>query len=232
LTGKGLSSPACGGPIPCERAGLAGGRKERNKDFFMDKDYINILVFHTTFGIRRLRIRKEKLRMVTYLLLFFQFSVTFFFCDYVQVRKKTFLLNQLRQQSQTQKSHIQLFSTKIEDLEKKLSKLKDIDQKIRIIANLERGPETLPFIGMGGSSFSVTRAKSVTREKSAETLPVEKPKRLESKAVEPKTEVPKVEKPITEEPREQKPKESELTEKGEVNAHPNELPAEITPEPQ
>jgi len=194
----------------------------------MDKDYINILVFgHTTFGIRRLRIKKESLRMATYLLVFFQFSITFFFCDYVQVRKKTFLLNQLRQQSQIQKSHIQLFSTKIGDLEKKLSTLKDIDQKIRIIANLERGPETLPFIGMGGSSFSVTRAKSVTREKSAEEPKVEKPKRVEPKKAEPKTEEPK-----TEEPREQKPQESELTEKGDINLHPNELPAETTAEPQ
>jgi len=189
----------------------------------MDKDHINILVFgHTTFGMRRLRIKKESLRMATYLLVFFQLSVTFFFCDYVQVRKKTFLLNQLRQESQVQKSHIHLFSTKIEDLEKKLSRLKDIDQKIRIIANLERGPETLPFIGMGGSSFSVTRAKSVTREKSEEEPKVEKPK----------TEKTKVEKPRTEEPKEQKPKENELTEKGAVTFRPNEPPAEATPEPQ
>jgi len=199
----------------------------------MDKDYINILVFgHTTFGIKRLRIKKESLRMATYLLVFFQFSITFFFCDYVQVRKKTFLLNQLRQQSQIQKSHIELFSTKIGDLEKKLSTLKDIDQKIRIIANLERGPETLPFIGMGGSSFSVTRAKSVTLEKSAEEPKVEKPKIVESKVAEPKTVEPKVKKPITEELKEQKSQESELTEKGDVNLPPNELPVETTPEPR
>jgi hypothetical protein len=126
----------------------------------MDKDYINILVFgHTTFGIRRLRIRKESFRIGAYLLVFLQLSITFFFCDYIQVRKKTFLLNQLRQESQIQKSHIQLFSTRVEELEKKLSRLKAIDQRIRIIANLERGQETLPFIGMGGPSPSVTRGK-------------------------------------------------------------------------
>jgi len=126
----------------------------------MDKDYLNILVFgHTTFGIRRLRIKKESLRVATYLLVFLQLSVTFFLCDYIQVRKKTFLLNQLRQESQIQKSHIQLFSTKIEELEKKLSRLKDIDQKIRVIANLERGQETLPFIGMGGPSPAMIEEK-------------------------------------------------------------------------
>ena len=157
----------------------------------MDKDYINILVFgHTTFSIRRLRIKKESFRMATYLLVFFQFSITFFFCDYIQVRKKTFLLNQLRQESQIQKSHIHLFSTKIEELEKKLSRLKNIDQKIRIMANLERGPETLPFIGMGGSSSSVTRGKSVTQGKSIEEpresqrKPIEEPNESEGKSVE------------------------------------------------
>jgi hypothetical protein len=161
----------------------------------MDKDYINILVFgHTTFGIRRLRIKKETFRRTTYLLLFLQVSITFLFCDYVQVRKKTFLLNQLRQESRVQKSHIQLFSTRIEELEVKLSRLKDIDHKIRIIANLERGQETLPFIGMGGSSLSATRRKSMTRGKSVE---------------EPKVEVPKAEEPVGQEHREQEPKESE-----------------------
>jgi len=161
----------------------------------MDKDTINILVMgHTTFGIRRLRIKKESLRMATYLLLFFQFSITFFFCDYIQVRKKTFLLNELRQESQVQKSHIQLFSAKIDELEKKLSRLKEIDQKIRVIANLERGPETLPFIGMGGSSFSAARTKSVSRGKSAE---------------EPRAEKPKIEEPKGQEPRPQALKESE-----------------------
>ena len=126
----------------------------------MDKDYINILIFgHSTFGTRRLRIRRERLRMVAYLFFFLQLSLLFFFCDYVQVRKKTFFLNQLRQESQIQKSHIQLFATRVEELEKNLSRLKSIDQRIRIIANLERGQETLPFIGMGGLPPSAAQEK-------------------------------------------------------------------------
>ncbi|HUL31239.1 MAG TPA: hypothetical protein VLZ03_12375, partial [Thermodesulfobacteriota bacterium] len=108
----------------------------------MEKDDINILIFgQIPFGIRRLKIRKESLQIAAYLLIFLQLSVTFFLCDYIQIRKKTFLLSQLRQESQIQKTHIQLFSARIGDLEKKLSRLKDIDQKIRIIANLERSQE-------------------------------------------------------------------------------------------
>ena len=128
----------------------------------MDKDYINILVFgHTTFGIRRLRIKKETFRIGAYLLVFLQLSITFFFCDYIQVRKKTLLLNQLHQESQIQKSHIQLFSTRVEELEKKLSRLKDIDRRVRTIANLERSYEITPFIGMGGPPHKKPRSSDV-----------------------------------------------------------------------
>jgi hypothetical protein len=75
---------------------------------------------------------------------------------------------------------------------------------------------------MGGSSFSVARAKSVTRDISAEEPKAEKPKIAE----------PKIVKPKTEEPKEQKTKESELPEKGDAALQPHEASAEATPEPQ
>ena len=113
---------------------------------------MNILILgHTTFGIRRLRIRKDSFKIGLYLLAFLILSITFFFCDYVQVRKKAFLLNQLRQEAQIQKSHLQLFATKVESLEKKLTRLKEFDTRIRTITNLEGGGKTTSFIAMGGS---------------------------------------------------------------------------------
>jgi hypothetical protein len=131
------------------------------EEFIMDKDYLNILVLgHTTFGIRRLRIRKETFKNLIYLLVFFQLVVIFFLCDYIQVKKKQFNLNQLRQESHIQKSQIQLFSAKIEELEKKLCKLKDFDRRIRIVANLEKGYEAIPFIGMGGPTSPMIQGKT------------------------------------------------------------------------
>lgn len=133
----------------------------------MDKDYLNILVFGcSTFGIRRLRIRKEAFKIFVYLLAFFQLSIMFFLCDYVQVRKRQLHLNQLRQESQIQKVQIQLFSTKIKEVEKKLSGLKDIGRRIRTIANLERNQEIPPFIGMGGASSSAILGNLKEGEKS------------------------------------------------------------------
>ena len=131
----------------------------------MDKDYFNILVFgQKTSKTRHLRIHKKTFKIGLYLLAFGLLSTIFFFCDYIQVRKKTFELNQLRQETQEQRSKIHFFSSKIEDLEKQLSKLKDFDKKIRIIANLEKGQETASFMGMGGPSPSDVREKLRTEK--------------------------------------------------------------------
>jgi len=126
----------------------------------VDKEYLNILIFgHKTSKTRHLRIHKKTFRVLLYVSAFALLSITFFFCDYIQVKKKTFELSRLRQETQSQKSQIQFFSARIGDLEKQLSKLKDFDKRIRIIANLERGQETTPFMGMGGPSPSDVREK-------------------------------------------------------------------------
>jgi hypothetical protein len=126
----------------------------------LDKEYLNILIFgHKTAKTRHLKIRKKTLKISFYLFGFVLLSTTFFFCDYIQVKKKAFELNRLRQETQNQRSQIQFFSARIEDLEKQLSKLKDFDKKIRIIANLEKGQEATPSMGMGGPSPSDIRDK-------------------------------------------------------------------------
>lgn len=126
----------------------------------LDKEYYNILIFgHKTSKTRHLKIRKKTVKISFYLIGFALLSTTFFFCDYIQVKKKAFELGRLRQETQNQRSQIQFFSARIEDLEKQLSKLKEFDKKIRIIANLERGQETTASMGMGGPSPSDIRDK-------------------------------------------------------------------------
>ena len=126
----------------------------------MDKEHYSILIFGPkTSRSRHLKIRKKTFKIALYLFAFALLSTTFFFCDYIQVKKKAFELSRLRQETQAQKSQLHFFSSKIEDMEKQLSKLKDFDKKIRIIANLERGQETTSLMGMGGPSPSDIRDK-------------------------------------------------------------------------
>ena len=73
-------------------------------------------------------------------------------------------MNKLHQETQVQNAQIRFFLARIGDLEQQLSKLKDFDTKIRIIANLEKGREVTPLYGMGGPSPSDIRDK-LTGEK-------------------------------------------------------------------
>ena len=126
----------------------------------MDKNYLNILIFgQKTSKTRNLRVHKKTFKVGLYLLAFCVLLTIFFFCDYIQVRKKSFELAQLRYETEEQRTKIHFYSSKIEDLEKQLARLKDFDKKIRIIANLEKGQETTSFVGMGGPSPSDVREK-------------------------------------------------------------------------
>jgi murein DD-endopeptidase MepM/ murein hydrolase activator NlpD len=126
----------------------------------LDKDYFNVLVFgDKSSKTRHLRIHKKTFKIGLYLLAFCLLVTIFFFCDYIQVRKKGFELTQLSHETEEQRSKIHFFSSKIEDLEKQLSRLHDFDKKIRVIANLEKGQETTSFVGMGGPSPSDVREK-------------------------------------------------------------------------
>lgn len=123
-----------------------------------DWDHITILVFgHKTSKTRHLKIRRKTIKVGFYLLAFLFLCLTFFFCDYIQVKKKAYEVARLREQTEVQRSQIYFFSSKIEELERQVSRLKDLDRKIRIIANLERGQEGQTMPGIGGPSPSDLR---------------------------------------------------------------------------
>ena len=130
------------------------------KEVMMEKEYFNILIFsQETSQASHLKIRKDAIKIASSLLVFILLFTTFLIFDYIQVKKKTFSLNQVRQEVDVQRFQMQLLATQIETLEEQLSKMKDFDRRIRVIANLERGQETIPFIGMGGISTPNTQGK-------------------------------------------------------------------------
>jgi murein DD-endopeptidase MepM/ murein hydrolase activator NlpD len=126
----------------------------------VDKEYFNILIFSPKNSkTRSVRLNRKTFKIGVYLFAFVFLSATCFLCDYIQIKKKVFELNPLREETELQRSHIQFFSARIEDLENQLSRLKEFDKKIRIIANLERSQEAVPLMGIGGPSPSDIREK-------------------------------------------------------------------------
>ncbi|MDI7259890.1 MAG: peptidoglycan DD-metalloendopeptidase family protein [Thermodesulfobacteriota bacterium] len=126
----------------------------------MGKEYFDILIFgHKTSKANHLRIYRKTFKIGFYLIGLVYLCTTFFFCDYIQIRRKVYELIRLRQELYAQKSHIQFFSDRIENLETELSEMRDFDRKIRIISNLEKGQETRLIMGIGGPSPSDIREK-------------------------------------------------------------------------
>ncbi len=125
----------------------------------MNQECYRILVFDQgALRTRHLKIYKRTF----YLFAFLLFFLTIFFCDYIQMRKQAFNLNRVRQETQFYKSQIQFFTMRIEELEGQLSKLMDVDKRIRMIANLERNQEMVSFIGTGGTPPTNRQAKLKT----------------------------------------------------------------------
>jgi cell division protein FtsB len=92
----------------------------------LDKEFFSILIFgQKASKTRHLKIYQKTFKIGCYIFAFALLFITFFLCDYIQVKKKAFELDRLRQETQTQKSQIQFFSMRIDDLEKQLSKLKE-----------------------------------------------------------------------------------------------------------
>ncbi len=115
----------------------------------MDQECYRIIFFgHGSLKTRHLKIYKRTFYLISFLLFF----LMIFFCDYIQVKKQAFDLNRLRQEAQLQESQIQFFKIRMAEMEGQFSKLMDFDKRIRIIANLERNQEMVPFIGIGGTS--------------------------------------------------------------------------------
>jgi hypothetical protein len=114
----------------------------------MDQEFYRIVIFgEGSLKTRNLIINKKTFYLIAFLLCF----LMLFICDYIQVKKHSFDLNRIRQEARLQKTQIQFFMTRIEEVEEQISKLMDFDKRIRIIANLEKNQEAVSFIGMGGT---------------------------------------------------------------------------------
>jgi murein DD-endopeptidase MepM/ murein hydrolase activator NlpD len=132
----------------------------------LEKEHISILFFgHHNSRTKQLRISKRLFKILLYLSAFTLLAGTFFLSDYIQVKKRAFDVYRIEQEMNAQKSQIYFFLTRVERLEGHLSRFKEFDRKIRIIANLERsGQENTPLMGIGGPSPSDIREKFKERD--------------------------------------------------------------------
>ena len=115
-----------------------------------------ILMPEGTKSLKQLRL--PKLFLLLLLFFFFSFSVSFCWIirDYQAMRKQRPQLALLNQENEQQKRHITYLTQRIDEIIAKMGELKEFDQKLKVMANLETEDEELSPGGVGGSGYSLT----------------------------------------------------------------------------
>ena len=112
---------------------------------------------YTGKTVKQLAVSRRHLRIVSGFLAFFLFIIVVIFVDYLNLKmtfNKQEVKNTIAKQSDeilNQRKQIQKFADEINSLKSSLVKLNTFEQKIRIIANIEKSSEEDSLFGVGGS---------------------------------------------------------------------------------
>ncbi len=121
----------------------------------MDKRYLTILVLsNDSSKTKKLKIPVGLYKFLRNSLILVLILFGYICYDYADMRVKSLELKEVRKENIAQKIELDAFSHKIGEVENQLAKLREFDQKIRIIANIEAPEEDgQKSMGMGGTSL-------------------------------------------------------------------------------
>ncbi len=119
----------------------------------MDNKFFTILIVPEKVAkVRRLQLPRRLLQISGALgIALFLFSI-YLMVDYINAKNKMGEFRNLREEAKNQKIQIRQFASKIDDLEREMTRLRQFDTKLRIITNLEKPMRGAKGLGIGGSS--------------------------------------------------------------------------------
>jgi murein DD-endopeptidase MepM/ murein hydrolase activator NlpD len=79
--------------------------------------------------------------------------------DYYRIKSQIPLNAQLKEENRQQKAQLASLANKIDKINSKMVELKQFDNKLKIMVNLEPGDDNTPFLGVGGSDPSLMNAE-------------------------------------------------------------------------
>ena len=86
--------------------------------------------------------------------------VMYFSYDYIHIRREQAELSRLKLKTAEQEQQIGGLVSRVEQFSQKMEELKQLDKKIRIMANLEQGRAKEQILGIGGPSSEENRIRS------------------------------------------------------------------------
>jgi murein DD-endopeptidase MepM/ murein hydrolase activator NlpD len=79
--------------------------------------------------------------------------------DYYRIKSHIPLNAQLQKENKEQKAQLASLANKIDKINSKMVELKQFDNKLKVMVNLEPGEDNTPFLGVGGSDPSLMNAE-------------------------------------------------------------------------
>ncbi|MGE5848891.1 MAG: M23 family metallopeptidase [Candidatus Methylomirabilota bacterium] len=114
----------------------------------MAKRFYTVLILpDATSPARKLHITRSVITAVSSVLAIAVLAFAFFLYQYVSLNVRMLELRQLRQEAGDRN----LLAAKVGQLEGELSRLRDLDRKLRVVAGIDKGEEQQPAMAMGGA---------------------------------------------------------------------------------
>jgi murein DD-endopeptidase MepM/ murein hydrolase activator NlpD len=112
--------------------------------------YTLLIVPKTKRSVRKFTASSTHLKVLFIACLAALSSLSFFLYDYARTKNDEFQLRSLKVLTESQKEQIGFLASRVKDFEKKMEDLRQLDQKIRTIANLDGKKPANLMLGIGG----------------------------------------------------------------------------------
>jgi len=135
------------------------------RDIAMAKNYYTMLLIpQKKSSIKKIKLSSAFIIVASVLASISFLSILYFSYDYIKIRHEVAELSRLKHLTAVQKEQIDLLAAKVSDFGKKMADIKEFDQKIRVMTNIDKGRNTSQFLGVGGPVSEKSMAESQIAE--------------------------------------------------------------------
>lgn len=113
-------------------------------------------------AVRQIKVPKLIVNLILALSLSVAACLVWASYDYLRLKKNVPGNLSLVKENSQYKDQIKVLANKINQINDKVSELKEFENKIKVMVNLDTGEEETQFLGIGGSDFSILETEDLT----------------------------------------------------------------------
>lgn len=115
-----------------------------------ENDYTLLIIPRKKSSVKKVNISGFFVKFISFLVIAVFLSAAYFSYDYIMIKRKEVEFAGLKRLTMVQREQIDLLVGKIDEFDRKMADLQRFDKKIRIMTNLEGGPDNDQILGVGG----------------------------------------------------------------------------------